>query len=59
MQNTLYISKEVLNHFKDIFPNRLPIMLGTTPEELAFLQGQQSVINKMESIHNDIQNNEE
>ena len=53
MEKTPYISKEILDYFKKIFPNTLPIQLGTTPEEIAFLQGQQSVIARLDFLYDD------
>lgn len=47
------ISKELLEHFKNLYPNKLPRKLGSTPEDIAFLLGQQSVIEQMEFMYND------
>jgi len=41
------INKELLEYFQGLFENKLPLKRGTTAEELAFLQGQQSVIQRM------------
>jgi hypothetical protein len=57
MKKQPYISKELIETFKELFPNSLPRNRGITPEDIAFLQGQQSVISRMEFIHDDdIQN---
>lgn len=54
MEKTPYITKEILEHFKQIFPDKLPKRLGQTPEQIAYLQGQQSVIERMEFLYDDI-----
>ena len=53
-----YISKELLEHFKGIYPNKLPTKVGQTPEHIAYLQGQQSVIERMEFMYEDAQTSE-
>tara|TARA_Y100000996_G_C22533053_1_gene647245 strand:- start:1679 stop:1852 length:174 start_codon:yes stop_codon:yes gene_type:complete len=53
MEKQPYISKELLEYFEKIFPNELPNQLGITPEEVAFLQGQQSVIKRMAFMYDD------
>ena len=42
-----------IDHFKELFPNKLPRKLGVTPDAIAYLQGQQSVIERMEFILDD------
>jgi hypothetical protein len=54
MDKTPFISKEILEHFKKIYPNKLPRKIGTTPEQIAYLQGQQSVLERMEFLYEDI-----
>tara|TARA_E500000081_G_scaffold151953_1_gene183224 strand:+ start:864 stop:1040 length:177 start_codon:yes stop_codon:yes gene_type:complete len=49
----LNITKELIEHFKQLFPNQLPRNRDTTPEDIAFLQGQQSVIERMLFIYDD------
>lgn len=49
----IFISKDLVEHFKRLFPDKLPLNRGITPEQIAFLQGQQSVIERMEFILND------
>jgi|TARA_E500000318_G_C3569670_1_gene217211 hypothetical protein len=53
--NDFNITDGLLNHLKELYPNKLP--LGhVTPEELSFLQGQQSVIDKLiELQHTDFE----
>jgi len=42
-----YVSTDLLKHFQSIFPNTLPRRRDLTTEELAYLQGQQSVIERL------------
>lgn len=53
--NNFNITDGLLNHLKELYPNKLP--LGqVTLEELKFLQGQQSVIDKLiELQHTDFE----
>jgi len=53
--NDFNITDGLLNHLKELYPNKLP--LGqVTLEELRFLQGQQSVIDKLiELQHTDFE----
>jgi len=49
--NDFNITDGLLNHLKMLYPNKLP--LGhVTPEELGFLRGQQSVIEKLVELQN-------
>tara|TARA_R110001632_G_scaffold14829_3_gene49610 strand:+ start:2203 stop:2382 length:180 start_codon:yes stop_codon:yes gene_type:complete len=45
------LSGELLSHIKDLFPNQLPAN-EISIEELRYLQGQQSVMNKLEELYN-------
>lgn len=47
------IDKDTLDHLKILFPDKLPLDRGTTPEDIAYLQGQQSVIQKLEGLFNE------
>jgi|TARA_B100002019_G_scaffold139326_2_gene120012 hypothetical protein len=53
--NDFNITDGLLNHLKELYPNKLP--LGqVTLEELRFLQGQQSIIDKLiELQHTDFE----
>jgi hypothetical protein len=51
MKNTI-ITKELLELFKELFPNKIPRKRQSS-EDIAFLQGQQSVINRMEFLYED------
>ena len=53
LMKDIFISKDLVEHFKRKFPDKLPLNRGITPEQIAFLQGQQSVIERMEFILND------
>jgi hypothetical protein len=44
--NDFNITDGLLNYLYDIYPNKLPLA-QVTPEDLAFLRGQQSVIQKL------------
>jgi|TARA_R110001632_G_scaffold59239_4_gene144124 hypothetical protein len=45
------LTKELLQHLQDLFPNQLPAG-EISIEELRYLQGQQSVIRKLEELYN-------
>lgn len=55
MKNKVFISKELIEHLKKLFPNKLPMKRGMSETDIAFLQGQQSVIERMEIILDDDQ----
>ena len=44
--NDFNITDGLLNHLRKLYPDRLPLV-QVTPEELAFLRGQQSIITKL------------
>ena len=46
------ITQELLNWLKEGFPNRIPSQLSTSLEQLRFLQGQQKIIEVLESEYN-------
>lgn len=52
------ISKELVDMFKQLYPNQLPHNLGVKEVQIAFLQGQQSVIQKLENMLEDDLTNE-
>ena len=52
------ISKELVDMFKELYPNQLPHNLGVKEVQIAFLQGQQSVIQKLENMLEDELTNE-
>jgi len=52
------ISKELVDMFKELYPNQLPHNLGVKDVQIAFLQGQQSVIQKLENMLEDEITNE-
>ena len=47
--NDFNITDGLLNHLSAIYPNKLPLE-QITPEDLAFLRGQQSVIDKLREL---------
>lgn len=49
------ITSNLIEKFEALFPDKLPTKRGITTEEVAFLQGQQSVINRMKFIYEDDQ----
>jgi len=49
---TLGITTALLNQLQELYPNRLPLT-QVTSEELAFLRGQQSVVNKLNELYNE------
>ena len=44
--NDFNITDGLLNHLRQLYPDKLPLV-QVTPEELAFLWGQQSIITKL------------
>jgi hypothetical protein len=53
LSNNLNLTKGLLEKLHELFPNTLPVS-SITVEELRFLQGQQSVLNKLEELYNEI-----
>jgi len=51
------ISKELIKYLEDKFPDRLPpfknVPTGTDIKEIAFLQGQQSVVKLLTQLYED------
>ena len=47
--NDFNITDGLLNHLSAIYPNKLPLV-QITSEDLAFLRGQQSVIDKLKEL---------
>ena len=56
--NDFNITDGLLNHLNMLFPNKLPFK-QVTPEELAFLRGQQSIIQKLVELQNQDYNTED
>ena len=52
LNNHLHITKGLLEKLKELYPDVLP-PLGTDIETLRYLQGQQSVIRKLEELYED------
>ena len=44
--NDFNITDGLLNHLRNLYPDKLPLS-QVTPEELAFLRGQHSIITKL------------
>jgi hypothetical protein len=55
MKRKVFISKELIEYLRKLFPNTLPNRRGISENDIAFLQGQQSVIHRMEMILDDDQ----
>lgn len=55
MKRKVFISKELIEYLRNLFPNTLPNRRGISENDIAFLQGQQSVIQRMEMILDDDQ----
>lgn len=47
--NNFNVTDGLLNHLRELYPDKLPLN-QVTPEELAFLRGQQSIITKLVEI---------
>lgn len=52
LNNNLSITLGLLEKLKELYPNTMP-PLGTDIETLRFLQGQQSVINKLQELYDE------
>jgi hypothetical protein len=46
-----HIQKEFIDYLQQLFPNKLPAGADVDIEELRFLQGQQSVLRRIEGIY--------
>ena len=55
MNKKPFISKELLDYMGKLLPNKLPITKGVSSVDIAFLQGQQSVLQRMELLYEDDQ----
>ena len=49
------ISKELVDILKELYPDKLPTALGVSELQIAFQQGQQSVIQRLEFMLEDDQ----
>jgi len=58
MKTKPFISKELIEYLRKLFPNKLPNRRGVSDNDIAFLQGQQSVIERMEMMLEDDQTEE-
>ena len=58
MQFKPIISKELLDILRNLYPNKLPTALGVSELQIAFLQGQQSVIERLQFMLDDDQPSE-
>lgn len=50
-----FINKDLIEHLKKLFPDKLPKNRGMSESDIAFLQGQQSVLERMEMMLEDDQ----
>jgi len=48
MKNNIFISEDLVQFLRKLFPNKLPSRRNISENDIAFLQGQQSVIERME-----------
>jgi len=48
MKNNIFISEDLVQFLRKLFPNKLPNKRNISENDIAFLQGQQSVIERME-----------
>jgi len=55
MNKKPFISIELIQYLKNLFPDTLPNRRGISENDIAFLQGQQSVIKRMEFLYEDDQ----
>lgn len=54
LNNTYSISVGLIQKLKEDFPNKLPTE-QITPEQLSYLLGQQSIINYLDRLYEEIQ----
>tara|TARA_Y100000289_G_C3874618_1_gene125383 strand:- start:180 stop:359 length:180 start_codon:yes stop_codon:yes gene_type:complete len=55
MNKKPFISKELLDYLGKLFPDKLPTKRGISESDIAYLQGQQSVLQRMELLYEDDQ----
>jgi len=55
MNKKPFISKELIEYLRKLFPNKLPTKRGISENDISFLQGQQSVLERMEMLLEDDQ----
>ncbi len=55
MQFKPIISKELVDILKDLYPDKLPTALGVSALQIAYQQGQQSVIQRLQFMLDDDQ----
>ncbi len=55
MQFKPIISKELVDILRELYPNKLPTALGVSELQIAYQQGQQSVIQRLEFMLEDDQ----
>jgi hypothetical protein len=55
MNKKPFITKELIDYLRKLFPDKLPTRKGVSEIDIAFLQGQQSVINRMQFLYEDDQ----
>lgn len=58
MQFKPIISKELVDILKDLYPDKLPTALGVSELQIAYQQGQQSVIQRLQFMLDDDQPDE-
>jgi hypothetical protein len=54
LSQNLSLSKALLERLRELFPDTLPRNSVITIEEIRFLQGQQSVIDKLDELYDEI-----
>jgi hypothetical protein len=52
MDYNLLVTKELIQYLEELFPNVMPPK-GANIEELLFLQGQQSVVDRLKQLYED------
>ena len=55
MNKKPFISRELIDYLSKLFPDKLPTRKGISEIDIAFLQGQQSVLHRMELLYEDDQ----
>ena len=58
MKNNIFISEDLIKLLRKLFPNKLPSRRDISENDIAFLQGQQSVIDRIEMMLDNDQRDE-
>jgi hypothetical protein len=54
LSKNISISKALIDRLRELFPDTLPMNTAITLEEIRYLQGQQSVLQKLDELYDEI-----